>query len=205
MSEEATTVDIHAANLDGAAEIEPPRGGRITGRAADGTAVPGAGSAQASGHSRPHLRLLHGMRRRANWLQLIRFSIVGASGYAVNLAIYYVLAEKLGVDYHVALAVAWVIAAGNNFVWNRHWTFNARDGRVHVQAMRFLLVSLVALGFNELVATALIDGAGFSKVMGQVLALAASTPLNFLGNKLWSFQGDLQADLYSEPSPPQES
>ena len=32
------------------------------------------------------------------------------------------------------------------------------------------------------------------------LALAASTPLNFLGNKLWSFR----ADLYSEPSPPQD-
>jgi dolichol-phosphate mannosyltransferase len=205
MSEEATTVDIRASNLDGAAEIEPPGGARITGRAADGTGAPGDGAAEPTSRSRPHLRLLHGMRRRANWLQLIRFSIVGASGYALNLAVFYVAAEELGIEYHVALAGAWIIAAVNNFVWNRHWTFRARDGRIHIQAMRFLLVSLVALGFNELVATLLIEIGGLRAIIAQVLALAASTPLNFLGNKLWSFQGDLQADLYSEPSPSQES
>jgi dolichol-phosphate mannosyltransferase len=212
MSEEATTVDIHAANLDGAAEIEPPRGGRISGPAADGTAVPGEGSAEAAGRSRPHLRLLYGMRRRANWLQLIRFSIVGASGYAVNLIVYSILVHPLAIEYRAAAAIAWMVAAGNNFVWNRHWTFRARDGQIHIQAMRFLLVSLVALGVNLAVLTLLVQAGGIDKVAAQALALAASTPLNFLGNKLWSFQGDLQAaqgdlqaDLYSEPSPPQES
>jgi dolichol-phosphate mannosyltransferase len=186
MREEATTVDMGSANLEGAADLDGAGGAAL---------APGDGRG-------PHVRLLHGMRRPDNWLQLIRFSIVGASGYAVNLAVYYLLAERLGIDYHVALAAAWVVAAGNNFVWNRHWTFKAREGQIHVQAIRFLLVSLVALGFNELVATLLIDGAGLSKVMGQVVALAASTPLNFLGNKLWSFR----ADLYSaEPSPPQEN
>ena len=29
---------------------------------------------------RPHLRLLHGMRRPANWLQLVRFGLVGGLG-----------------------------------------------------------------------------------------------------------------------------
>lgn len=193
MRDEATTVDLGPANLEGAGDIDRSSGAELARPIADGAAV--------GGWANVHLRLLHGMRRPANWLQLIRFSIVGASGYAVNLAVYYLLAERLGVEYHVALAIAWVIAAGNNFVWNRHWTFSARDGQIRVQAIRFLLVSLVALGFNELIATALIDGAGLSKVLGQVVALAASTPLNFLGNKLWSFR----PDLYSETPPPQEN
>jgi putative flippase GtrA len=202
MRDEATTVDIGPVNLEGEGDIDRPRdaGGAVSGTAM-AVGVVGEGGSPARPSHRPHVRLLHGMRRPANWLQLIRFSLVGASGYAVNLAVYYLLAERLGIDYHVALAIAWVIAGVNNFVWNRHWTFNARDGQIHVQAMRFLLVSLAALALNEIVATALIDGVGMSKIMGQVLALGASTPLNFLGNKLWSFR----ADLYSEPSPPQEN
>src|SRR4051794_11343770 len=35
-----------------------------------------------------HVRVRHGLRRPANWLQLVRFALVGASGYAVNLIVY---------------------------------------------------------------------------------------------------------------------
>jgi putative flippase GtrA len=139
---------------------------------------------------RPHVRLLDGLRRRENWLQLIRFGIVGGSGFVVNLLVYALSVHALGIEYHVAAAAAWIVAGANNFVWNRHWTFNARDGQVHIQAIRFLLVSLLALAFNELVLTLLVERAGASEVAGQVLALAASTPLNFLGNKLWSFRAE---------------
>lgn len=139
---------------------------------------------------RPHIRLWHGMRRPANWLQLVRFSIVGASGYAVNLALYALCVKALGVQYLIAESLAWILAAANNFVWNRHWTFQARDGQVHMQAIRFFLVSLIALAFNLLVLRILVESAGMDKLVAEVIALAASTPLNFLGNKLWSFAGD---------------
>ena len=146
------------------------------------------GSATQGAQSRPHMRLLHGMRRPANWLQLVRFSIVGASGYAVNLILYALLVKVLGVEYLVAETVAWIVSAANNFVWNRHWTFKAGEGQVHAQAARFFVVTLVALGANLIVLRLLVESAGMDKVVAEMLALAASTPLNFLGNKLWSFR-----------------
>lgn len=149
---------------------------------------------------RPHIRLWHGMRRPANWLQLIRFSIVGATGYAVNLLIYALLVKALGIDYLVAESVAWILAAGNNFVWNRHWTFKAREGQIHMQAFRFLIVSLVALAFNLVVLRVLVESAGMDKLAAEVIALAASTPLNFLGNKLWSFRSDSQPGGERQPA-----
>jgi putative flippase GtrA len=139
---------------------------------------------------RPHVRLLHGMRRPANWLQLVRFGLVGAVGFVVNLAVYYVFVHFAGVDYHVAAVAAWIVAVLNNFVLNRRWTFDARDGQVHFQALRFVVVSLVAFGFSLLLLTLLVENAGMAKVPAQALAVAASTPLNFLGNKLWSFRAD---------------
>jgi putative flippase GtrA len=137
---------------------------------------------------RPHVRLLHGMRRPANWLQLVRFAFVGAVGFLVNLAVYALSVHSVGVDYRMASVLAWLVAVLNNFVLNRHWTFDAREGRAHAQAMRFFLVSLLAEVFSLVLLTLLVESAGLAKVPAQALAVAASMPLNFLGNKLWSFR-----------------
>jgi putative flippase GtrA len=137
---------------------------------------------------RPHARLIHGMRRPANWLQLVRFGVVGGIGFAVNLAVYALFVHPIGADYHIAAVAAWLVAVINNFVLNRHWTFDARGGLARFQALRFLLVSLAAFGVSLLLLTLLVEGASLPKVAAQALAVAASTPLNFLGNKLWSFR-----------------
>jgi dolichol-phosphate mannosyltransferase len=137
---------------------------------------------------RPHARLLHGLRRPANWLQLVRFGLVGGVGFAVNLVVYSLFVHPIGADYHVAAVAAWLVAVVNNFVLNRHWTFDARGGRAHIQSIRFLLVSLVAFGVSLLLLTLFVEGLGIAKIPAQALAVAASTPLNFVGNKLWSFR-----------------
>ena len=148
-----------------------------------------SGTPPAAVEIQPHIRFLHGMRRPANWLQLVRFGVVGGVGFVINLAVYTLCVHVIGIDYHVAAVVAWFVAVANNFVLNRHWTFDARQhGRVHFQAMRFVTVSLVALGFSLLLLVLFVEVAGVPKVPAQALAVAASMPLNFLGNKLWSFR-----------------
>ncbi len=140
------------------------------------------------GEQRPHMRLLHGMRHPANWLQLIRFGLVGATGFVVNLGVYALFVHALSTPYQLAAVLAWLVAVLNNFVLNRHWTFDAGDGRAHFQALRFFVVSVVALGANQLLLTVFVENAHFAKVAAQALAVAGSMPLNFLGNKLWSFR-----------------
>jgi putative flippase GtrA len=137
---------------------------------------------------RPHVRLLDGMRRPANWLQLVRFGIVGAVGFIVNLVVYTLFVHSVGVDYRAASVVAWLVAVLNNFVLNRHWTFDASGDRAHRQAVRFLLVSLAAEVFSLLLLTLFVEAVGIAKIPAQALAVGGSMPLNFLGNKLWSFR-----------------
>ncbi|HTC71320.1 MAG TPA: GtrA family protein [Solirubrobacteraceae bacterium] len=128
------------------------------------------------------------MRRPSNWLQLVRFGLVGGIGFVVNVAVYTLFVHSVGVDYRLANIVAWLIAVINNFVLNRHWTFDARDGRARSQAIRFLLVSLAAEAFSLALLTLFVEVADVAKVPAQALAVAGSMPLNFLGNKLWSFR-----------------
>jgi dolichol-phosphate mannosyltransferase len=137
---------------------------------------------------RPHVRVIHGMRRPANWLQLVRFGLVGGLGFVVNLAVYTLFVHGVGVEYRVASVAAWIVAVANNFFWNRHWTFDAREGVAHHQAIRFLLVSVVTEAISLLLLTVLVENGGLSKVPAQAIAVAAATPASFLGNKLWSFK-----------------
>ncbi|MGH2917691.1 MAG: GtrA family protein [Solirubrobacteraceae bacterium] len=135
-----------------------------------------------------HRRLRAGLRKPGNWFALMRFGAVGASGYIINLAVYSVLVHAAEVDYKVAAMGAFCVALANNFFWNRRWTFRARDGHAGFQAARFVAVSLIALGFNLIVLYALVEGVDVAKVPAQAIAIAAATPLNFIGNKLWSFR-----------------
>jgi dolichol-phosphate mannosyltransferase len=137
---------------------------------------------------RGHVRVRAGLRKPSNWLQLVRFGVVGASGYVVNLAVFALLVHAASVDYKLAAVAAFVVALSNNFVWNRLWTFRASDGHAGFQAVRFCVVSLVAFGFNLAVLYTLVEGVGVSEVPAQAFAIAAATPLNFVGNKLWSFR-----------------
>lgn len=133
-------------------------------------------------------RVRHGVRRPANWLQLLRFGAVGASGYVVNLATFALCVHALSLNYRVAATMAFAVAVTNNFLLNRHWTFDARDGHAGFQAARFFAVSLVAFGFNLVLLEVLVSGANLAAVPAQAIAIVLATPLNFLGNKLWSFR-----------------
>src|SRR5436309_11312239 len=135
-----------------------------------------------------HVRVRHGVRKPHNWLQLVRFGAVGASGYVVNLAVFALCVHAAGIDYRVSAVIAWIVSVLNNFWWNRHWTFGAHQAHPVHQGARFFAVSLLAFGFTYLVLIGLVSGAGMTKVPAQAIAIAAGTPLNFVGQKLWSFK-----------------
>jgi putative flippase GtrA len=83
--------------------------------------------------------------------------------------------------------VSFLVAVTNNYVWNRIWTFRDQRGHVGFQGLRFLVVALVAYGANLGILSVLIV-LGLDKVLAQAIAIVLVTPLNFVGNKLWSFR-----------------
>lgn len=124
--------------------------------------------------------------RRSDWLQLVRFVAVGASGYVVNLLVFW-LATLGGLHYIPAAIVAFVVAWVNNFLLNRHWTFRAGDEGMVSQGLRYLLVSVVALAANLLILHLLVD-AGLGELVSQAIAIVLVTPLSYLLSRRWSFR-----------------
>jgi putative flippase GtrA len=143
---------------------------------------------QEQHHHRLHLRVRHGMRKPDNWIQLGKFLLVGASGYVVNLAVFTFSLKVLSVHHIAAATLAFLVAVMNNFWWNRHWTFGAGDGHAGFQAARFFAVSVVAFLFQLALLELLISPGGLPKILAQAVSLVLATPVNFLGNKMWSFR-----------------
>jgi putative flippase GtrA len=122
--------------------------------------------------------------------EFVRFCVVGASGYAVNLAVYAALLAG-GLHYVVAAALAFLVAAGSNYVWNRVWTFQARQVRLVGQGTRALFVSALSLGANQLFLVVFV-AAGADHVAAQAVAIVLVTPFSFVANKLWAFSDGAQ-------------
>jgi dolichol-phosphate mannosyltransferase len=123
---------------------------------------------------------------REDWLQAVRFCVVGASGYVVNLVVFALLVTTVDLHHAVAATAAFVVAVTNNFCLNRLWTFQGHGGHAGVQGVRYLAVSVAALVMNLLLLEALI-ALSVPEITAQAIAVLVVTPFNFLANRRWTF------------------
>jgi dolichol-phosphate mannosyltransferase len=138
---------------------------------------------RARGHAH---RFNLAVRHPDNWVQVLRYCIVGGTGYLVNL-VAFLIADR-SMPYTLAFVLAFVLAATSNFVWNRVWTFRVSHGAPHHQYVRFLTVSAMALCLDLGVLRVLVEAGGMTKVSAAAIAILVATPVSFLGNKIWTFQ-----------------
>lgn len=121
-------------------------------------------------------------------LQFIKFSVVGISGTAVDWLFYFGLTRWFGVFYLLAKALSFIIAAINNYIWNRVWTFESHQKKVALEFSKFFVVSLIGLGFNTLIMYLVVEKLKFNDFWGLILATAAVMLWNFFANKFWTFK-----------------
>jgi len=130
-----------------------------------------------------------GLLGHTTFRQLVKFGLVGATGFVINVGVFAFCLRQLEIHYRLAYVIAFGVAVTNNFVWNRIWTFrHQRDGsHVAMQGARFFAVSLAAAtaGFVFLEVFVRL---GLPKIPGEMLAVALVVPISFLGNKHWSFR-----------------
>jgi dolichol-phosphate mannosyltransferase len=154
------------------------------------TAAMPAPTQQPPQQARIHTRVRHGMKRPHNWFQLVKFCIVGGSGFVVNVSVFFVVNHLFGVHHIASATVAFVLALFNNFWWNRHWTFGkhgARDHHAGFQAARFFTVSVAAFFVALAILELLVSNTSLPATVAQAISIVAATPLNFVGNKMWTF------------------
>jgi dolichol-phosphate mannosyltransferase len=147
------------------------------------------------------MTLNQGLLTRGDRLQALKFCLVGAGGYVVNTGAF-ALSITLGGQELTAATAAFVAAVTVNFWLNRCWTFDASHHAPGRQAARFFVVSLAAFLFGVAILELLVELARMPSLPAQAASIVAATPLNFLGNKAWSFAGQAAPAEPAEPDTP---
>lgn len=159
-------------------------------RAPDKPHTDGAGALpeESQGARKPLLRLPDFRRAGGDdWAQLLRYCVVGGSGYLVNLAVFTGMITLLGGHYARSAVIAFVVAWSSNFVLNKYWTFRRHERSAVAQGWRNLLVSVATLSLNVLFLELFVR-LGAPPLPAQAAAVVLVMPPNFLLNRRWSFR-----------------
>ena len=116
--------------------------------------------------------------------QFARFLVVGVSNTVVSFVAYRLLLA-VGTPYALAAPLAFAVGALNGYVFNRRWTFAARD----TTRARVLYVGFQALGAlsTSLLVVLFVDGLGVGRVWAYLASIPPVTVGLFLANRVWTF------------------
>jgi putative flippase GtrA len=116
--------------------------------------------------------------------QFSRFLIVGVGNTVLSFLSYRLLLF-LGTPYAVAAPLSFAVGALNGYVFNRRWTFAARDST----RARVLYVGVQAVGAASLslLVVLMVRGAGAGQVGAYLVAIPPVTVCMFAANRLWTF------------------
>ncbi len=121
-------------------------------------------------------------------LILIKFALVGASGVLVDFGATWVLKEKIRMPKYGANSLGFMLAASNNFIWNRVWTFKSENPDLALQYLIFILVSLGGLAFNNAALWFFHEKRHMPFYVSKILAVFVAMFWNFFGYKFFAFR-----------------
>jgi dolichol-phosphate mannosyltransferase len=123
--------------------------------------------------------------------RLWKFLLVGASGVVVNMVVFWVLAQALGVHYLYGGVVAGLISTCTNFLLNNRFTWaDRRERGGGVFALR-LGKYYVATGGGYLVYLGLLWGltqVGLVKMLANLLAVGFGGLFNYAVHNVWTWR-----------------
>ena len=141
--------------------------------------------------SAPSTNIFQRVRQRRGVRQFVKFGIVGASGFIVNLIVFTVLQKVVpnhtaAGPYYAMYSIAFLSGGVSNYFLNRIWTFRS-TGHAGREAVQFLTVSVLALLVGLLVSFLVAPSLGHGHKT-WFLATISGIVVNFFVNKYWTFR-----------------
>lgn len=119
--------------------------------------------------------------------RLIKFCVVGCSGMIVDFFFTWLCKEKLKWNKYISNSIGFILAATNNYVWNRIWTFQSQNLEVAREYISFIVISLIGLGLNNLIIYLLHEKLHFNFYLSKIIAIGCVTLWNFSLNYVFTF------------------
>lgn len=129
--------------------------------------------------------------KRDSVIQFLKFSIVGLSNTIVSYLVYAALLF-FGVNYIVANVVSYFAGVINSFYWNNKFVFDNERSDLSslISSFSKLLASSAFTGLiiNNILLYFWVSVLGISSILGPLLNLFVTYPLNYILSKYWAFK-----------------
>ena len=126
---------------------------------------------------------------KAFLLRFLRFCVVGFTGTAIDFGLTWLCKEKLKIPKFLANAIGFVVAATNNYILNRVWTWGSTNSQVGIEYVKFFGVSIIGLGLNSLILYLLHEKMKVNFYISKVFATGVVMLWNFFANNYFTFNG----------------
>ncbi|GLS04009.1 hypothetical protein GCM10007860_11550 [Chitiniphilus shinanonensis] len=118
--------------------------------------------------------------------QLVRFTLVGATGTAAHFAVLWLLV-RLGMPVVGASTVGMIAGALVNYLLNRAYTFESRQAH-RVTAPRYYALVLGLWGLNALLMALMVDAWRWHYLLAQAISTVVCFVAHYLGSRAWVFR-----------------
>ena len=119
--------------------------------------------------------------------RLIKFCVVGFSGMLVDFFFTWLCKEKFKWNKYISNSIGFILAATNNYVWNRIWTFQSQNMEVAREYISFIVISLIGLGLNNLIIYLVHEKLHWNFYLSKIIAIGCVTIWNFSLNYVFTF------------------
>ena len=121
-------------------------------------------------------------------LRFLKFGLVGISGMALDFGITFLCKEKWKLNKYLANSLGFVVAAASNYYLNRIWTFSQSTTPELGQFAKFLTVSLIGLGINNLFLYYFVKRTTYNFYLLKILVIGIVFLWNYFANIFITFQ-----------------
>lgn len=120
-------------------------------------------------------------------IKFLKFCVVGFSGMVVDFGVTWLCKEKFRWNKYLSNSLGFTLAATNNYLWNRLWTFKSTSAEIPVEYGKFLIIAIIGLGINNLVIYLLHDKLKLNFYLSKLFAIGVVTIWNFTMNYWFTF------------------
>jgi putative flippase GtrA len=119
--------------------------------------------------------------------KFLKFCVVGSLGLGIDFGTTFFLKEKVKINKYVSNSLGFIFATFSNYLLNKYWTFEDTDPDALIQFTKFVSVSIVGLGFSNLIIYLLINKKGVKFYWAKIIAIGVVVLWNFIANYNYTF------------------
>lgn len=116
----------------------------------------------------------------------VRYGLVGIAGLVVDLGLFYLLHEAIGLNYVLSNLVSSSLAVVNNFILNSIFTFKVRDKMLY-RFVSFYAVAVAGMVLSSGMLVLLIDGLHLNSMLSKAFSVLVVAVVQYFINKSLTF------------------